>query len=148
MGGTQDFNNELEQKIMSVLEFLIPIKEIKVWKDNYSEPFGLSDMKRKRKNLFKNARRRESTRLFERCKEMDQKIRKGEQKSSKKKICAKIFKGGQSGLWDAVKMAQNKQPQYQIPSKMLYNGQELETEESIAQGFTDFFQQKVEDILV
>jgi hypothetical protein len=57
----QDFNNELEQKIMSVLEFLIPFKEIKVWKDNYSEPFWLSDMKRKRKNLFKNGRRREST---------------------------------------------------------------------------------------
>jgi len=104
----QDFNNKLEQKIMSVLEFLIPIKEIKVWKDNYSEPFWLSDMKRKRKNLIKNARRRESTRLFKRCKEMDQKIRKGEQKSSKKKNCAKIFKGGQSGLWDAIKMAQNK----------------------------------------
>jgi len=31
---------------------------------------------------------------------------------------------------------------------MLYNGQELETEESIAQGFTDFFQQKVEDITI
>ncbi len=44
-------------------------------------------------------------------------------------------------------MAQNK-PQYQIPSKMLYNGQELETEESIAQGFADFFKQKVEDITI
>jgi hypothetical protein len=141
----QDFNNELEQKIMSVLEFLIPFKEIKVWKDNYSEPFWLSDMKRKRKNLFKNARRRESTRLFERCKKMDQKIRKGEQKSNKKKICSKILQGGQSGLWDAVKMAQSK-PQKQIPTKMLYNGQELKTDESMAQGFADFFKQKVEDI--
>jgi hypothetical protein len=89
--GTQDFNNELEQKIMSVLEFLIPFKEIKVWNDKYSEPFWLSDMKRKRKNLFKNARRKESTRLFKRCKEMYQKIRKGGQKSRKEKICSKIF---------------------------------------------------------
>jgi hypothetical protein len=29
---------------------------------------------------------------------------------------------------------------------MLYNGQELETDESMAQGFADFFKQKVEDI--
>ena len=63
----QDFNNELEQKIMSVLESLIPFKEIKVRNNNYSEPMWLADMKRKRKNLFKNARRRESTKLFERC---------------------------------------------------------------------------------
>ena len=51
----QDFNNELEQKVMSVLEILIPFEEIKVRKNNYSEPLWLSDMKRKRKNLFKNA---------------------------------------------------------------------------------------------
>ena len=76
---------------------------------------------------------------------MDQKIRKGEQKSNKNKICSKILQGGQSGLWDAVKMAQNK-PQNQIPSKMLYNGKELETDESLAQGFADFFKQKVENI--
>jgi hypothetical protein len=141
----QDFNNELEQKVMSVLEILIPFEEIKVRKNNYSEPLWLSDMKRKRKNLFKNARRRGSTRLFERCKKMDQKIRREEQKSNKKKIRNKILQGGQRGLWDAVKMAQNK-PQNQIPEKMIYNNQELETDASLAQGFADFFKQKVEKI--
>jgi hypothetical protein len=141
----QDFNNELEQKIMSVLGVLIPFKEIKVRNNNYSEPMWLADMKRKRKNLFKNARRRESTKLFKRCKKMDQKIRNGEQRSHKKKIQSKILQGGQKGLWDAVKMAQNK-PQNQIPIKMQYNDQELETDEDLAQGFADFFRQKVETI--
>jgi endonuclease/exonuclease/phosphatase family metal-dependent hydrolase len=141
----QDFNNELEQKIMSVLEVLIPFKEMKVRENNYSEPIWLSDMKRKRKNLFKNARRRESTRLFERCRKMDQKIRREEQRSNRKKIRNKILQGGQKGLWEAVKMAQNK-PQDQIPRKMMYNNQELETDEEMAQGFADFFKQKVEKI--
>jgi endonuclease/exonuclease/phosphatase family metal-dependent hydrolase len=141
----QDFNNELEQKIMSVLEDLIPFQEIKVRKNNYSEPLWLSDMKRRRKNLFKNARRKGSTRLFERCKKMDQKIRKEEQKSNRKKIRNKIHQGGHKGLWDGVKMAQNK-PQNQIPKKMEYNNQELETDERLAQGFADFFKQKVENI--
>ena len=72
-------------------------------------------------------------------------IRKGEQRSNKKKIRSKILQGGQSGLWDAVKMAQNK-PQNQIPSNMIYNGQELDTDVSMAQGFANFFKQKVEDI--
>jgi hypothetical protein len=40
---------------MSVLETLIPFEEIKVRNNNFSEPLWLSDMKRKRKNLFKNA---------------------------------------------------------------------------------------------
>jgi hypothetical protein len=130
---------------MSVLETLIPFEEIKVRNNNFSEPLWLSDMKRKRKNLFKNARRRESTRLFERCRKMDQKIRREEQKSNKKKIRNKILQGGQRGLWDAVKMAQNK-PQNQIPEKMIYNDQELETDGSLAQGFADFFKQKVKKI--
>jgi hypothetical protein len=130
---------------MSVLEILIPFEEIKVRNNNFSEPLWLSDMKRKRKNLFKNARRRGSARLFERCKKMDQKIRREEQKSNKKKIRNKILQGGQRGLWDAVKMAQNK-PQNQIPEKMIYNNEELETDESLAQGFADFFRQKVEKI--
>jgi hypothetical protein len=128
---------------MSVLEVLIPFKEMKVRENNYSEPIWLSDMKRKRKNLFKNARRRESTRLFERCRKMDQKIRREEQRSNRKKIRNKILQGGQKGLWEAVKMAQNK-PQDQIPRKMMYNNQELETDEEMAQGFADFFKQKVE----
>ena len=42
-------------------------------------------------------------------------------------------------------MAQNK-PQNQIPEKMIYNNEELETDESLAQGFADFFRQKVEKI--
>jgi hypothetical protein len=141
----QDFNNELEQKIMLVLEVSIPFKKIKVRENNFSKPIWLSDMKRKRKNLFKNARRRESTRLFERCRKMDQKIKREEQRSSRKKIRNKILQGGQKGLWDAVKMAQNKPPD-QIPKQMMYNNQELKTDEYMAQGFADFFKQKVKKI--
>ena len=70
---------------------------------------------------------------------------KASRRATRKKFVARFFRGGQSGLWDAVKMAQNK-PQNQIPSKMLYNGKELETDESLAQGFADFFKQKVENI--
>ncbi len=77
---------------------------------------------------------------------MDQKIRREEQKSNKKKIRNKILQGGQRGLWDAVKMAQNK-PRNQIPEKMIYNDQELETDESLAQGSADFFKQKVKKYL-
>jgi hypothetical protein len=77
---------------------------------------------------------------------MDQKIRKEEQKNNRKKVRNKILQGGNKGLWDGVKMAQNK-PQNQIPEKMVYNNQELETDESLAQGFADFFKQKVENII-
>ena len=141
----QDFNNELEQKIMSVLERLIPFKDVKIRKNNYLEPQWLADMKRKRKNLFKNARRRENLRLFERCKKLDQNIKKGEQMNSKKRIRKKVLQNRQKGLWEAVKMAQNRS-QNQIPTKMSYRNKELNTNQSIAQSYADFFREKVERI--
>jgi hypothetical protein len=93
---------------MSVLEILIPFEEIKVRYNNFSESLWLSDMKRNKKNLFKYAQRQGSARLFERCKKVDKKIRSEEQKSNTKKIQSKILQGGQRGLCDAAKMAQNR----------------------------------------
>ena len=142
----QDFNNELEQKLMVILESLIPFEEKKVRNLNYTEPQWLSEMKRKRKNLFKNARQRKSANLFMRCRRMDQKIRKEEQKDNKKKIRNKILQGGQKGLWDAVKQAQNK-PQTQIPREMSCGNESFKQDEDLAQGFADFFNKKVEDIV-
>ena len=142
----QDFNNELEHKLMSVLESLIPFEEKKVRNANYSEPQWLSEMKRKRKNLFKNATRRKSANLFTRCNKMDRKIKKEELRNDRKRVRTKILHGGQKGLWDAVKIAQSK-PQNQIPNEMTQSNKEFKTDESIAQGFANFFEKKVEDIV-
>ena len=142
----QDFSNDLEQKIMLVLETLIPFENKKIRNNNFSEPEWLSDMKRKRKNLFKNARRRNNVNLFARCKIMDQKIKKEELKNGKKRIRNKIQQGGQKGLWDAVRMVQNK-PQNQIPIEMTCEDKIYKTDDSLAQGFADFFKKKVEDII-
>ena len=76
---------------------------------------------------------------------MDRKIRSEEQKNNKQRIRNKILKGGQKGLWDAVKMAQNK-PYSQIPSEMSCGVESDEKDENIAQGFADFFINKVNDI--
>ena len=143
--GVQDFSNELEQKLMLILESLIPFEEKKIRNNNYTEPQWLSEMKRKRKNLFKNARRRKSANLFLRCKQMDRKIRSEEQKISNKRIRNTILKGGQKGLWDGVKLAQNK-PYSQIPREMSCGEESFEKDEEIAQGFADYFINKVNNI--
>ena len=106
----------------------------------------MSEMKRKRKNLFKNARRRNNARLFERCSEMDRKIRKEEQKNGKKRIRNTVLRGGQKGLWDAVKQAQNK-PRAQTPKEMTWGTVNFNKDEDLAQGFAEFFNKKVEDII-
>ena len=142
----QDFNNILEQKLMVILEKLIPFEEKRVGDNNFSEPKWLADMKRKRKNLFKNATRRNNTHLFMRCREMDKKIKREETNNGKKRIQNKIMNGRQNGLWDAVRMAQNK-PQNPIPTEMKRGENTFKTDESKAQGFADFFKRKVEDIV-
>ena len=142
----QDYNNELEQNLMTVLETLIPFEEKKIRKNNFSEPNWLSDMKRKRKNLFKNATRRKNATLFMKCKELDRKIKKEELKTNKKRIRNKILSGGQKGLWEAVKMAENK-PHNAVPKEMTQGNEKFTTDKELAQGFAEFFKKKVEDIV-
>lgn len=142
----QDFNDELEQKLMTVLNTLIPFEEKKVRNHTFSEPPWLSDLKRKRKNLFKNARRRKNADLFTRCRKMDEKIKKQERKCDRKRIRNKVLRGGQKGLWDAVKLAQNKH-QNQLPREMKLGDAIFGNDQDIAEGFADFFKEKVDTII-
>ena len=56
------------------------------------------------------------------------------------------MQGGLKCLWDEVSKAQN-MPQNHIPTEMTNGEITFKTDESLAQGFTDFFKKKVEDII-
>ena len=83
---------------------------------------------------------------MERCSEMDRNIRKEEKKNGKKQIRNTVLRGGQKGLWDAVKQAQNK-PRTQTPKEMTWGNVNFNRDEDLAQGFAEFFNKKVEDIV-
>jgi hypothetical protein len=53
----EDFYDEMEQKIMRAFNTLVPLEE-KTIRNNVYENQKISDLKRKRKNLYKNAKRR------------------------------------------------------------------------------------------
>ncbi len=60
----QDFNNELEQKLLTIINNLIPVKKITEKVKRIFESKEVWLLRKKRRNVFRNARRRESARLF------------------------------------------------------------------------------------
>ena len=142
----QDYCDELEQKIMTVLEELIPFKEIKVRRNVFVESTGLAKMKKKRKNMFRNAQRRNSESLLTKCKLMDKKIRLMENRDRKSKVRAKMKPGDQRSLWEAVKLAQLKEDS-SLPLVMNLAEKSAKTNSGKANLFAEHFQNKVQTIV-
>ena len=143
--GVQDFNDELEQKIMTVLNELVPFEMKRIKSNNYSEPENLSKLKKKRSNLFRNAKRRNSSRLIIKCRKMDKRIRFLDEKHRKQKIRSNIKAGDQKSLWDAVRMSQDKAGTA-IPRIINHDGKTAENDQSKSDLFAEYFSAKVEKI--
>ena len=62
----QDFNNELEQKIMTVVNKLLPFKQRTSKSINNTENPKITELKKKRKQMYQRAKRRSSPMLLDR----------------------------------------------------------------------------------
>ena len=56
----QDINNELEQKLLTVIDKLLPVQEITEKEKRIFEAEDIRLLRKKRKNVFRNARRRKT----------------------------------------------------------------------------------------
>ena len=140
----EDFYDEMEQKIMRAFNTLVPLEE-KTIRNNVYENQKISDLKRKRKNLYKNAKRRQNIDLFVRCKLLSKRIREVKSNSKRKKIRRMILEGGAQGLWQGYKLAEDK-PRESLPSSMFCSTNEFSSDASKAQAFANFFTDKVKKI--
>jgi hypothetical protein len=68
-----DFNNELEQKIMSVVDKLIPFRERTSMSINNTENSRITQLKKQQKQMYQRAKRRSSSTLLERRKALAKK---------------------------------------------------------------------------
>ena len=142
----EDYSNILENKLLDVLEQVIPYE----YKNNrggwYPDSEKLVKLKRKRKNLFLNAKRRGDGGRLQRCKALDKKINALQKKGCWNGVRKKILEGGQQGLWKGLRLAQSK-PVEPIP-KELKNGTEVfVTPGHQAQAFANYFRTKVEKVV-
>ena len=142
----QDFCDELDRKIMNALHTLIPFRHVVSTNKSFNEPRAITRLKKKKNNLLTNARRRNNPELFSRCKKLGRKIRGEIRKKECNKIRAKILDGGQSGLWQGLKMAMDS-PHECIPKTMTDGRESFVGEDAVAQAFANFFQKKVEGIV-
>ena len=72
----QDISNHLEIEILKVLQIIAPIEEQLLKNNSFLLPPHLIKMRKRRKNLFKNAQRRRSVEGMKRCRIMDKQIRR------------------------------------------------------------------------
>ena len=145
-GDVQDFCDELDSKIMSVLHKLIPFKFVTSTDRTFNEPPNITRLRRKKKNLLTNAKRRNNAELLNRSRRVGQRIREELRTKQRSSIRNKILNGGSAGLWQGMKMAMDR-PRDAVPNKM-ENGETLVIgEEAVAHEFASFFKKKVEDIV-
>jgi exonuclease III len=141
----QDYNNMVEQKLTSVINSLMPIKLRRI-KNGSLESELVSKLKKQRKNLFINAKRRKSVNLFARCKQLDKKINSIEANEKKKKIRNLLTDSNPRSLWDSYYMALN-QPKPELPYRMMYENVWIEDPKDRSDAFAKFFKGKVDNIV-
>jgi hypothetical protein len=141
----QDISNHLETLILKTLQTLAPLEEQLLKNNSYLLPPHLIKMRKKRKNLFKNAQRRKSAGDLKRCREMDKQIRKMDLQNQRNKIRQKIKKGDSATLWEAVNIAKGN-PSNGIPEVLITPAGQTFSGEERPQAFADYFQEKVKTI--
>ncbi len=114
----KDISNYLEIKILSTLQVLAPLEEQQLKNSSYLLPPHLIKIRRRRKNLFKNAQRRKSADNLKRCSKMDKQIRRLDFKNQQNKVRQKLKRGDSATLWEAVNIAKGN-PSNGIPELMV-----------------------------
>ena len=141
----QDYNNQFERNIMQVLHTLVPFKTRTIRNDHYSDTKSVSWMKKRRKNMYTNAKRRNSAELMEACKKLDKKIIRQIKSSNRQIIRNKILQGGAKGLWEGYRIATDRQSEH-IPPELIQDGLSVSSAQDKADLFAQVFKAKVQDI--
>ena len=142
----QDYNDELEHRIMTIVDKLVPFVEKKCVGSQFSESPKVSRMKRKRKNMLINARRRNSANLLKRSQKLGKEIKRIKEISRQAKIRQKILSGGQAGLWKGLHLALDKVVD-QIPNEIQWGNKTITKSSEKAQAFADFFHAKTRNMI-
>ena len=140
----QGIANEIEQKVMTTLEDIIPFKEKRILHSFKVENEEILELSKKKKNLFTNYKRRKSANLLERCKKLDKEISCKLKKIKKTQVRNTIVPGNPKSLWDAVKILKGN-GSTNIQSEMKLNGHCIRDCE-IPDKFKQFFENKITSI--
>jgi hypothetical protein len=64
MEDVQDYNDELEQRIMTIVDKLAPFVTKRIAGNNFSESPTIARLRQKKKNVYNNAKRRNNAQLL------------------------------------------------------------------------------------
>jgi len=136
-----------ESKVCGAFNRICPLVEVKEKEIKLSWSLEIVELKRRRKNLFISYKRTRNFNLIKKCREIDKKIRSLLIKDRKKRFEKHLGNFSDNGaLWKGVKSILN-QAIVDIPDTLKVNNETLETNESIADGFATYFDQKTKNII-
>lgn len=141
----EDYFDVMEQKIMRAYDRIVPLEE-KTIRTSYYESPAIVELKRKRKNLFVNAKRRGSPNLLRRCRILAGEIRKMKIDSKRRNVRNLILNGGPQGMWKGYRLAQDR-PRSVFPQVMSHDGNDYTDDAGKAQAFATFFREKINTIV-
>lgn len=133
----------LDIEIMSALSKIAPEKVIKQHERKFAWSDRLLSIKRKKKNLLKKARRKNSPELFKRANSLDKVFKATLIDEKRKKLRTNIKKGDQSSFWDAIKIAEDNYGQDDTPEFLHLGNIEANSNEAKASLFAKFFEEKI-----
>ena len=141
----QEYWNIFENKLINVVDRLIPITEFENNKVKHSSPPPIvKNWLNTRQRLLKIQNNRPDPIIKSKIKSLDLQIRAHFRKQKTNDIRRSIKPGNSKSLWQAVKTAKNINPET-IPTNLTYNAITVPPN-SIPDSFADFFEKKVNDI--
>ena len=130
---------------MTVLEKIIPFGWRNLSKKKVQDSWTMRKLKRKKKNLLTNAKRRGSAELYGKSRRVEKKIKNLIARSETSKIRSQVLTGGNQGLWKGIRMAQDR-PIERMPTEMKIEEKSVNTRTEQARVFAKIFQEKIKDI--
>ena len=134
--------SELNQILGTILDNLVPTMQIKRKEVPGFISVNYIRKRRKRKNYYKKYKKTGEIKFLKKSRDLEKELKKDIQEIKKKKIRSKVKPGDTKTLWQAVNMSMNNISET-IPEKIIKNDQIAQDDQSKADMFCEFFNEKV-----
>jgi Reverse transcriptase (RNA-dependent DNA polymerase) len=143
---TSELSEKIEAILFKIMQKLVPEKYVKKKLKENLISLRLENIKQKKRNLWKKAKRKKSEKLFKRCNDLDKNIRIIIKQETRNAVRNKIKPNDSKSLWKAVNEELGKEF-LDLPPKVEYKGKLVEKDCHKAEIFSQFFKDKVNDTI-
>ena len=137
----QSYYNWLENEILQVIDNIVPYKPVKPMYSQSAENTMTQRLVWKKRNMLSKWRQNRRLQDKKSVNNLNKEIRKSLYNTKRQSVRRKIVQGNSKTLWDATKIAMDKECT-EIPDTIIH-GQDIHKGEEIPEAFAKYFKAKV-----